>query len=557
MSTSTTLAKRSSNQLPANDGKLAASARECGAVSSRFRKWFDVEPSIVDGQTGDILVRSTEQPVTENSIQGELCREISRRGRPELIQDADLLVTLAVPFESAGEGTLVAVATFLTRPPASDDEVAAAAKESDIDPDAAMDWAVSQIPAPAALLMRLANLAVAHEESEQECERLRNEVQGLSSQLVAAYEEISLVRSLTHDLRLSDGEHEFGRRLLDGLSDLIEAEGLALLLNTPASEQVASSPQQDGVLLLTTGACGVNAAGFQQLVSQLGLGTCSEPCVVNAGTTTRSDWPEPSVRQLVVVALAERDRHFGWLAAINHCKDGEFGTVEANLLRSVAELAGVHCGNLDLYRQQEELFTGVVKAMSSAIDAKDPYTRGHSNRVARVAVRLAQELHCDESMLRTVYISGLLHDVGKIGIDDTVLRKPGRLTEAEYAHIKTHADIGYQILRGLRQMQDILPGVRHHHEAWNGKGYPHGLRATEIPLLARILAVADSYDAMASDRPYRDGMDHEQLDAIIRQGSGEQWDAEVVDAFFRARDDIARISGDETESEDLSMRQWA
>ena len=128
--------------------------------------------------------------------------------------------------------------------------------------------------------------------------------------------------------------------------------------------------------------------------------------------------------------------------------------------------------------------------------------------------------------------------MGKIGIDDNVLRKPGKLTEAEYrAHQDARRD-RLQILSDIKQLDEVLPVVLHHHEQWDGKGYPHGLAGEEIPLLARIVAVADSFDAMGSDRPYRKGMHDEKLDAHLREGAGQQWDAEVVDAFFRARDDI-------------------
>jgi putative nucleotidyltransferase with HDIG domain len=195
--------------------------------------------------------------------------------------------------------------------------------------------------------------------------------------------------------------------------------------------------------------------------------------------------------------------------------------------------------------------------MSSAIDAKDPYTRGHSDRVARVSVRLAEEMGCDEEVIRTLYLGGLLHDVGKIGIDDGVLRKPGKLTDAEYDHIKTHAEIGYRILRGLRKMGHVLPIVLHHHESWDGKGYPFGLTAQNIPFLARIVAVADAFDAMSSDRPYRQGMEDEKLDAIFRAGAGKQWDPDVVAAFFSARDDVRTISRREPEPIDDVLLDWS
>src|SRR5690606_35489872 len=141
-----------------------------------------------------------------------------------------------------------------------------------------------------------------------------------------------------------------------------------------------------------------------------------------------------------------------------------------------------------------------------------------------------------------IYLAGLLHDIGKIGIDDNVLRKPGKLTDAEYEHIKLHAEIGHRILRDIKQLDDVLPVVLHHHEQWNGRGYPHKLAGEGIPLLARIMAVADSFDAMSSDRPYRPGMPDAKLDSIFRQGAGEQWDARVIEAFFQVRDEMRDIA---------------
>ena len=135
-----------------------------------------------------------------------------------------------------------------------------------------------------------------------------------------------------------------------------------------------------------------------------------------------------------------------------------------------------------------------------------------------------------------------------------MLRKPGKLTAAEYEHIKMHAEIGYRILKDLKQFDQVLPVVRHHHEAWDGSGYPFGLAGESIPLFARIVAVADSFDAMSSDRPYRKGMDDEQLDVIMKAGAGKQWDADVVEAYFAIRDQLRHIAHDEheTPSEELA-----
>ena len=162
----------------------------------------------------------------------------------------------------------------------------------------------------------------------------------------------------------------------------------------------------------------------------------------------------------------------------------------------------------------------------------------------------------DTTCLR-IYLSGLLHDTGKIGIDDTVLRKEGRLTEAEYEHIKTHAEIGHRILAGLKQLDDVLPVVLHHHEQWDGKGYPHGLAGEQIPLMARIVRRGRRFrrDDAATDPTARECPRSSSTDPA--SGAGQQWDAEVVDAFFRARDDIREISRRERENLVLDVDQWA
>jgi HD-GYP domain-containing protein (c-di-GMP phosphodiesterase class II) len=222
--------------------------------------------------------------------------------------------------------------------------------------------------------------------------------------------------------------------------------------------------------------------------------------------------------------LLEGDNLFGWLFALNHHEPNGFGTVETSLLSSVGAILGIHSANIEHYRNQSDFLTGVVQAFTSAIDAKDPYTCGHSDRVARLSVCLARQLGLETNDLNLLYMSGLLHDVGKIGIDDAVLRKPDRLTDEEYEQIKLHPELGCDILKDLKPLVPVLPVVRHHHEQWDGLGYPYGLKGLEIPELARITAVADAYDAMSSDRPYRCGMPDEKVDTIFRKDTESLWE---------------------------------
>jgi putative nucleotidyltransferase with HDIG domain len=298
-------------------------------------------------------------------------------------------------------------------------------------------------------------------------------------------------------------------------------------------------------------------------MDRLGPHVATEPLVLNRAATSFPNWFYPEVHELISVPIREGNKLFGWLIAINHTGAGEitnseveFGTVEACLMASVATILGIHAGNITLYREQNEFFASVVRALTSAIDAKDQYTCGHSDRVARLSVRLAREMGCTTEQLNTIYLSGLLHDIGKIGIDDNVLRKPGPLTPAELEHIKTHPDLGCRILDGVKQLDQVLPVVRHHHEAWNGAGYPDGLKGEESPYLARIVAVADSIDAMSSDRPYRKGIPDEKLDQILKEGAGRQWDPSIIGAVFRVREDLRRIGKDERKPLSLDVSGW-
>jgi HD-GYP domain-containing protein (c-di-GMP phosphodiesterase class II) len=231
----------------------------------------------------------------------------------------------------------------------------------------------------------------------------------------------------------------------------------------------------------------------------------------------------------------------GWLLAVNPLDDRPITSADIERLQHVGSLIVAQLSNAKIYTDLKELLFGIIRALTAAIDAKDPYTSGHSERVARIAVRLAEELRMPSGKRSDLYLAGLLHDVGKIGIDDGVLKKSGPLTPEEFRKIQAHVEIGVTILKDLRKLHHILPGVRHHHESMDGTGYPDHLSGEQIPLEARILAVADSFDAMSSNRPYRRRLSLAQIDNILQQGRSVQWDPEVIDALFACRGDLEAI----------------
>jgi HD-GYP domain-containing protein (c-di-GMP phosphodiesterase class II) len=189
----------------------------------------------------------------------------------------------------------------------------------------------------------------------------------------------------------------------------------------------------------------------------------------------------------------------------------------------------------DLKRAAEEnraLFMGSIQMLAGAVDEKDPYTRGHSDRVTRYSLLIAKEMKLDQTFMEILQVSAQLHDVGKIGIEDHILKKPGALTEEEFEVMKTHTTKGANILRPVTQLAEMLPGIELHHEALDGRGYPYGLKGDQIPLLARVIAVADTFDALTTNRPYQQAHTPEQALQIIRNLAGKRLDPDAVNALL-------------------------
>ncbi|MBC7818544.1 MAG: HD-GYP domain-containing protein [Planctomycetaceae bacterium] len=243
----------------------------------------------------------------------------------------------------------------------------------------------------------------------------------------------------------------------------------------------------------------------------------------------------PQLSSVMVMTVPSRNS-FGWVIAVRARSEAAvvgFRTSDAASLAPFAALIGLINKASERYQETKDVLVGLTRSLASAVDAKDPYTYGHSERVARIAVELGRELHLADDELSDVYLAGLLHDIGKIGIRDDVLCKHGPLTPEETQHMQQHPEIGHAILKDLHQISSLLPGVLHHHERYDGAGYPAKLAGEQIPRIARILAVADSYDAMSTSRPYRQGLAPDRVDATLIAGSGQQWDPRIIEVFQR------------------------
>jgi len=243
------------------------------------------------------------------------------------------------------------------------------------------------------------------------------------------------------------------------------------------------------------------------------------------------------IRSLMVVPLKIRERTFGVLTAINHNMDSAFTEKDLYYLSFMTQNAARAIENLALYENIYENLFATLFAFVKALQARDEYTQRHSNRVTGLALMIGKAFGCSTEELDILNVAGRLHDIGKIGIRDDILLKPGKLLQEEFEIIKEHPVIGSEIVEQLGLWGREQKIIRHHHERYDGKGYPDGLKKEQIPLLSRILFVCDAYDAMASDRPYRSEMPKDQIIQIIKKGSGTQFDPDIIKVFLKLHDE--------------------
>jgi putative nucleotidyltransferase with HDIG domain len=253
------------------------------------------------------------------------------------------------------------------------------------------------------------------------------------------------------------------------------------------------------------------------------------------GFSTRAILAVPLCSRKVILG-GERgsisERIIGGFEAVNKIS-GTFDNEDAQLLNRLANQAATVLEIADLYADAQVLFLDVIRALAAAIDAKDPYTEGHSQRVSDFSVEIAQQLNLPPEMIHQVRVGSLLHDIGKIGVADHILTKPGRLTDEEYTTMKEHPSIGARIMRQVRMLQAEVPRIIEHHERLDGSGYPASLKAGEISLYGRIVAVADVFDALTSDRPYRAAMPSEEAFNLLQEGAHRLFDAQCIDSLFQ------------------------
>jgi len=241
---------------------------------------------------------------------------------------------------------------------------------------------------------------------------------------------------------------------------------------------------------------------------------------------------EMGLRSVIILPLVRKGRTIG-LIDIGSLHTAGFLPENLRTAEDIVSQIAVALENASLYEELQQLLINIVTSFASMLDAKSPWTKGHSERVTRYALAIAREMGLGKDFEETIKLGGLLHDIGKIGTYDIILEKTGRLSEEEIQHIREHPLKSALILKPIKQLKDIIPMLKYHHERMDGKGYPEGLKGEEIPLLAKILCVADAYDAMTSDRPYRSSPGRDFAISELKRCAGTQFDPRVVDAFLR------------------------
>ena len=239
-------------------------------------------------------------------------------------------------------------------------------------------------------------------------------------------------------------------------------------------------------------------------------------------------------RDMICVPVKVKDKPIGVLQAINKIGEGTFTSEDLELFISLANQVAIAIDNANLYSEIHRTFLETADALAEAIEKRDPYTGGHTNRVVWYSTVIADELELSEEEKERLKIGAILHDIGKIGVEDRILRKPGPLEDDEFRQMSQHPKIGAEIIKHIEGLRDIVPAILYHQERFDGRGYPSGIQDGEIPMSARIIAVADTFDAMTTDRPYRKALGDQVAIAELEKFAGTQFDREVVFAFLRA-----------------------
>jgi response regulator RpfG family c-di-GMP phosphodiesterase len=363
---------------------------------------------------------------------------------------------------------------------------------------------------------------------------LKKEVEGkeqlerLNRELLYKVEELNILNKIMSDFTITSSSSDVFKRLVDTTIKIMHTDEARFYVINEAVKRPFKVTAAISIPNKTK-----SSAGTDKAIEKLIMETVSDemPLLISENKGARS-LPE-DILSFMAVPLAIREKVFGVLTACIKKSSIRFTEKDLYYLSFMTNKAAYAIENLALYENIYENLFSTLYAFVKAIEARDPYTQQHSNRVTSISIVIGKEMGCTSEELDILNFAGHLHDIGKIGIRDAILLKPGTYTEEERNIIKEHPIIGASIIGQLWLLDSEKQIIKHHHERFDGTGYPDGLKNKEIPLLARILSVADVYDALASDRAYRKKMEKNEIIKIIKKGRGTQFDPDVVNAFLK------------------------
>jgi len=334
--------------------------------------------------------------------------------------------------------------------------------------------------------------------------------------------------------------HEVRKRAIEAATRLVNAEAGSLILkdkeNNELFFEVALGDKGEKVKEIRL----KKGEGIAGWVTEKG-----KPVIVHdvqsdprffRGADDRSEF---FTRDMICVPVKTKEEILGVLQTINK-KEGNFDNEDMEILCALANQVAVAIENANLYEELKDTFHGTAQALAETIEKRDPYTGGHTKRVMNYSLAIGRMLGLNRTELENLKLSAILHDIGKIGVKDSVLLKDGKLEAGEIEAMNLHPKYGSEILSHVKQLKDVIPGMRGHHEKYDGTGYPDGLKSSGIPLPARIIAVADTFDAMTTDRPYRKARTADDAFDELKKNAGRQFDPLVVDVFLKAWPEIRR-----------------
>lgn len=421
--------------------------------------------------------------------------------------------------------TSFTVALIPTDSLANSNEFDSLCRASSIETDVALDRLANERPISENEVARFVQLIDALFRLETRVNNDEVAMESVGQELAESYEEISLLYTMIQSITSVDRPDRLITIACEELRNTLPYDFVGALM--------VDDPDQLSKLagcFIHSGECAAAGDGMRDLMSQLlTLATPNAPIVVQSRRNPDHAPFTALGRSPMVHPIAQDGRLLGiFVAAAREDNDGAASSADLKLLGAAAIHTAIFIENTKLYDDLNATLLGTLEALTASIDAKDRYTCGHSRRVAHLTCELAHALGHDEIGIGRARIAGLVHDVGKIGVPEAVLTKPGKLSEEEFGWIRRHPEMGAHILRDIPQFRDLLPGVRHHHERWDGTGYPDGLKGESIPMIARLISLADAFDAMSSDRTYRARLTRERVLEEIKAGAGVQFDPELV-----------------------------